>query len=173
MPGKMRQVPQTSWCINAAASNDQLCKGAHASLSAGLTWKGCEGPYKAFEGLRWFQLAPISGFKRQSLCWQPKTLMGCLTLSVARSLRLYWDRRPKLLEGNRSNRICMAMLVFWHCLRKLLNMPGKMRQVPQTSWCINAAASNDQLCKGAHASLSAGLTWKGCEGPYKAFKGLK
>ena len=65
-------------CINAAASNDQLCKGAHASLSAGLTWKGCEGPYKAFEGLRWFQLAPISGFKRQ--CWQPKTLMGCLTL---------------------------------------------------------------------------------------------
>ena len=78
MPGEMRQVPRTSWCINAAASNDQLCKGAHASLSAGLTWKGCERPYKAFEGLKWFQLAPIPGFKRQ--CWQPKTLMGCLTL---------------------------------------------------------------------------------------------
>ena len=44
---------------------------------------------------------------------------------------------------------------FLHCLRKLLSMPGEMRQVPQTSWCINAAASNDQLCKGAHACLSA------------------
>ena len=67
----------------------------------------------------------------------------------------------------------MAMLVFWHCLTKLLNMPGEMRQVPQTSWCISAAASNDQLCKGAHASLSAVPTWKGCEGPYKAFEGLR
>ena len=39
--------------------------------------------------------------------------------------------------------------------------------------CINAAASNDQLCKSAHASLSAVRTWKGCERLYKAFKGLK
>ena len=44
---------------------------------------------------------------------------------------------------------------FLHCLRKLLSMPGEMRQVPRTSWCINVAASNNQLCKGAHASLSA------------------
>ena len=45
---------------------------------------------------------------------------------------------------------------FLDCLTKLLNLPGKMRQVPRTSWCINTAASNNQLCKGAHASLSAG-----------------
>ena len=67
----------------------------------------------------------------------------------------------------------MAKLVFLDCLTKLLNMPGEMRQVPRTSWCISAAASNNQLCKGAHASLSAVPTWKGCERPYKAFKGLE
>ena len=67
----------------------------------------------------------------------------------------------------------MTKLVFLHCLIKLLSMPNNMHQVPQTSWCINAAASNNQLCKGAHASLSAVPTWKGCERPNKAFEGLK